>query len=338
MFKYDWSNFNVRMGLIFMVGVFVVFNLMGEFDFDVMAAGISAMLAWVTIILVPARRWGQHVIGLVVYLVAGAALTWLAYKLAAYEGVLLGSMAVITFAGYMVLLRGPHPYIVAWCLVYWYLLVPVFLSGKELGPVVLAHVVGAGVVIGLNLLKPVWSRATRDAISEAESTAKPAQDSPSVGFVVRYATVVSISIVVGLAAGMRWLIHDPTLVANATLNMISPSLKQTWVAGVERLVFGTLGVLGGFYLGWYFTGPWIGYLVTAVCAFLALGLLYINMGLTIGVLFFMIAYSWGGMRSDLAHEIGNEKLIAEFAGVAIAIAAIAVLAWLEQRKASSADS
>jgi len=52
----------------------------------------------------------------------------------------------------------------------------------------------------------------------------------------------------------------------------------------------------------------------------------------------MIAYSWGAMRSDLALDIGNEKLIAEFAGVAIAIVAIAVLAWLERWKVSSTDS
>jgi len=325
------------MGLIFMVGVFVVFSLMGKFDFDVMVAGISALLAWVPIILVPVRSWSQHVTGLVVYLVVGVALTWLAYMLAPYQWALLGSMAVITFAGYMVLLRGAHPFMVAWCLVYWYLLVPVFLAGKELGPVVLAHVIGVSVVIALNLLKPVWSRATNDAAAD-EAVDEADQDRPPVGFVMRFATVVSISIIAGLAAGTRWLTHDPTLVANATLNIISPSFKQTWVAGVERIVFLTLGALGGFYLGWYFTGPWIGNLVTAICAFLALAMLYVNMGLMVGVLFFMIAYSWGGMRSELAHDMGNEKLIAEFAGVAIAIVAISVLAWLEKRKASSADS
>jgi hypothetical protein len=42
--------------------------------------------------------------------------------------------------------------------------------------------------------------------------------------VVRYASIVSVSIVMGVAAGARWLTSDPTLIANATLNVISPSL------------------------------------------------------------------------------------------------------------------
>ncbi len=338
MFQYDWSLFNVRMGLIFMVGTIIVFALMGRIEFEVMVAGIAALVAWIPIILVPTRSWRQHILGLLVYLVVGAMLTWLAAMLALYEWLLLGSMAIVTFVGYLVLLRGPHPFLVSWCLVYWYLLAPVFLSGKELAPVVLGHIVGVCVVLALILVKPIWSRATKDAIVEAETTGNSEQDQPTVGFVIRYAAIVAISIATGLAAGMRWLAHDPTLIANATLNMITPSLKQTWISGVERVVLGSLGIVAGFYCGWYFTEPWVGYLVTAVSAFLALAVIYINMQLLVGIIFFMLAYSWGGMRSTLAHEIGNEKLIAEFAGVAIAIIAIAVLSGLVRRKAMSTRS
>ena len=338
MFKYDWNKFNVRMGLIFMVGVLVVFSLMGKFDFEVLPAGIAALIAWIPIILAPTQSWRQHAMGVLVFLVVGAMLTWLAAVLAPNQLALLCSMAVVTFIGYMVLLRGPHPFLVAWCVVYWYLLAPVFLSGKELGPVVLGYITGAGVVLLLILMKPVWTRATRDATTYRRAPADAEQENPPLGFVVRFAAIVSVSIMAGLAAGMRWLTHDPTLVANATLNMISPSLKQTWMSGVERLVMGTVGIVSGFYFGWYFPDPWIGNAVTAVSAFVALGVLYINMQLMVGILFFMLAYSWGIMRSDVAHDIGNEKLIAEFVGVAIAIGAIAVLASLERRRTPSTDS
>lgn len=334
MFKYDWSKFNARMGLIFMAGVIVVFSLMGKFEFEVLSAGIAALIAWIPIIMVPTASWRQHAGGLLVYLIVGTALTWLAAMLAPYQWALLSSMAVVTFAGYMVMLRGLHPFLVAWCLVYWYLLAPVFLSGKETGSVVLGFATGAGLVLALNLIKPVWMRATGDATNQAVEAAEPDQEKPPLGFVIRFSVVVSVSIMAGLAAGMRWLTHDPTLVANATLNMISPTLKQTWMIGMERLILGTLGLLAGFYFGWYFPDPWVGNVVTAVTAFLALAVLYVNMQFLTGILFFMIAYSWGTMRSDLAHEIGNEKLIGEFVGVGIAIVAIAILASFERWRSS----
>ena len=53
MFKYDWTQFDAKIGLIFMVGVLLVFNLTGSSDFDWLAACTGALLAWCTILLVP---------------------------------------------------------------------------------------------------------------------------------------------------------------------------------------------------------------------------------------------------------------------------------------------
>lgn len=335
LFRYDWSRFDAKLGLIFMVGVFVVFNLMGRFDFAMFAAGISALLAWIAIILVPSRKWSQHLLGLVAYLVVGAALTWLADTMTPYEWGRLVAMGIVTFAGYLMLLRGPHPFIVSWCLVYWYLLAPLFLGDKELGSVMLGHIVGVGLVISLILVKPIWLHATGKALPETEAVEDPDQDRPAVGPNIRYASVVSLSIVAGVAVGTRWLTSDPTLIANATLNIISPSLKQTWRAAVERIILGTLGIVGGFYCGWFFPDPWIGLLVTAICSFLCLGVIYVNMGLLIGIFFFLISYPWGGMHSDLGHLIANEKLIGELVGVVVAVVAIAILTLLQRGPASS---
>jgi hypothetical protein len=91
----------------------------------------------------------------------------------------------------------------------------------------LGHVVGVGLVISLNLLKPIWSHATGKAAAETEPAEDSDQDRPKVGLIVPYASIVSFSIVAGVAIGARWLTSDPTMIANATLNMISPSLQQT---------------------------------------------------------------------------------------------------------------
>ncbi len=332
MFRYDWSLFNTKLGLIFTISSLVVFNLMDRFDFQMMAAGISALLAWLTIILVPNRKRSQHIFGLAGYLVAGLALTWLAGMVEPYYWLKLASMGLVTFAGYLMLLQGPHPYMVSWCLVYWYLLVPLFLGDNNVGPVMFAHGVGVCLVISLNVIKPLWSSATVASASKIEPEAEAAQgqNQPAVRQVVGFASVVSLSMVTGLAAGIRFLTADPTLIANATLNMISPSLEQTWHAAVERIILGFIGIIGGFYFGWFFNDPWVGQMVIAVCSFLTLGVIYINFGLVIGIFFFLISYAWGGMQSDLAHRIANEKLFAEFAGVAIAVIAIALLTRLQR--------
>ena len=167
---------------------------------------------------------------------------------------------------------------------------------------------------------------------EKESAAKPEEAMPPMGFVVRFATTVSVAIFVGLAGGMRLLAVDPIAISNATLNMISPNLKQTWIGGAERVGLGSAGLLSGFYFGWLFPDPWVGIVVTVIFSFLALGMLRVNFALLAGLIFFMTAYPWGAMRSDLGHQIGNAKLIGEFLGVAIAIVAIAILHRLQTGK------
>ena len=338
MFNFNWSLFNPRMGLIFMVGYLVVFNLPVAADYSPLVGGISALLAWLTVILVPDALRKAHLEGLVIYLIGGMALSWLAVELAPYTYVRLFSMGVVTFVGYLCLIRGAHTFMVGWCLVYWYLLAPLFIDDGGLVPLLISHVMGSGLVLGLNLLKPVWQRATKSTTEEpgaaqptvdsAEADEAEADDGPGLGFVISYASVVSLTIMAGLAAGLRWLTTDPTLIANATLNMISPTLKQTWHMAVERLVLGTTGIIGGFYFGWFFPDPWVGQLVAVGFAFLTVALVYVNFGLVIGVLFFLLSYSWGTMQSEAAHQIGNEKLFGEFIGVGLAIVAIAILTWL----------
>ena len=81
---------------------------------------------------------------LFVYLVIGVAFTWLADILAPYDWGRLVAMAIVTFAGYLMLLGGSHPFMVAWCLVYWYL-VTAICSFLALG----ALCVNAGLLIGI---------------------------------------------------------------------------------------------------------------------------------------------------------------------------------------------
>ena len=71
-------------------------------------------------------------------------------------------------------------------------------------------------------------------------------------------------------------------------------------------------------------------MVTIISSFLALGTLYVNIGLVIGICFFLISYPWGVMHSDLGHLIANEKLVGELVGVVIAVIAIAIMVRLQR--------
>jgi len=44
---------------------------------------------------------------------------------------------------------------------------------------VLGHIVGVGAVLALILMKPFWSKATRDAAAYVETTGNPDQDQPA---------------------------------------------------------------------------------------------------------------------------------------------------------------
>jgi len=350
MFNFNWSLFNTRLGLIFTVGCLIVFSLPPQEHFSPIAGGISALLAWFTVILVPNEPRQRHLAGLVAYALVGCALTWMAAWLAPDTPALLISMGAVTFVGYMFLLRGMHSFLISWCLVYWYLLVPLFFGEGGMWPVLTGHLMGAGLVFLLNLAKPVWSLATRHrrgetgsetvadeppatataSAADEDTAGTPAEESITVGFAASFAAVVSVCIVTGLGFGVRLFASDPTIIANATLNMISPSLKQTWHSAVERLVLGTAGLVGGFYFGWYFPEPWVGVVVMMICSFLTLALVYVNFGLLVCALFFLIAYQWGILQTEAAHQIGNEKLTGEFVGVFMAVIAISILTRLKR--------
>lgn len=189
-------------------------------------------------------------------------------------------------------------------------------------------------MIALNVLKPLWAGKPKGVTREAEPPEAAADEKYSLGYMARYAGVVATSIAGGTALGTHWLTTDPTVIANATLNIISPSFKQVMRSGVERMILASLGIIIGFYLGWFFSSELFGHLLTAVCAFAALAMVRVSFGLVIDFLFIMITYPWGAMQSDAGHLIANEKLLGELIGIVIAIFAIGLFSRMKSTDAT----
>jgi len=325
MFKYQWKNFDPKLGLYNALGVLLVLNLAEQFEAAWVAAGIGALLAWITVLLGQARSWRGELVGLLVYLVGGAFFSYLAHAVAPTETLRLGVMFLVTFLGMMLMTKGTHAFMVAWCLVYWFLLSPLFSSGMGLAETVNGHLIGVGVVILLHLAKRLW---WRPVIGEAAEE----PELPAFRFAVVYSAVVALTMVIGLGIGARTLQTDPTLIANSAFNIISPSASQTWKNAFERMLFGTAGICCGFYLGVLFPGALAGQLVIGVSSFLALALLRVSFGPMVGTLFIMISYQWGTMEPEAGHAIANEKIIAELVGVVLAGVAITTLSMLRQMR------
>ena len=324
MFKYAWKSFDPKLGLYNMLGVLLVLNLAELLGAAWIAAGVGALLAWITVLLGRARSWQGELVGLLVYLVAGAILSYLAHAVVSNEALRLGIMFLVTFLGMMLMTRGMHAFMVAWCLVYWFLLSPLFSTGMGLEETVNGHLMGVGVVILLHLAKRLWWRPVIGETSTQDA------DLPPFRFVAVYSAVVALTMVIGLGIGARTLRTDPTLIANSAFNIISPSASQTWKSAVERMLFGTAGICLGFYLGMLFPGALAGQLVIGISSFLALALLRVSFGPMVGALFIMISYQWGTMEPEAGHAIANEKIIAELVGVVLAGIAISTLSMLRQ--------
>lgn len=326
MFSYEWRRFDPRLGFYYMVGVLVVLNLAENVNASWTAAGVSALLAWLTVLLGQPRGWRPELGGLVVFLAAGLALSYLAHAVAPYEVLGLGVMFIVTFLGMMLMTRSAHAYMVSWCLVYWYLLTPLFSESMGLTETLVGHLIGAGVVFLFHLT----SRLVRQPRME-QLTAPDPSAAPPIRFAAVYSGVVALTMTAGLGIGGRTLESDPTLISNSAFNVISPTASQTWINAVERMLFGTAGICCGFYLGVLFPGTLAGQLVIAVSSFLALALVRVSFGPVIGAFFIMISYPWGTMETEIGHAIANEKLVAELVGVILAGGAISILSLLWRR-------
>ena len=322
MFVYQWKKLDLKLGLYHMLGVLVVLNLAEYVDVAWTAVGIGALLAWITILLGEPRNWRAETGGLLVYLVVGIGLSYLGHAVAGNEVLNILTMFVVTFFGILLISKGLHTYMVAWCLVYWYMLSPLFSLSMGLTQALLGHVIGTGLVIFLHFARHIWLRPMKELQTPDTGGLLP------LGFAVTYSAVVALTMAIGLGIGARALKADPTLISNAAFNVIGPSALQTWKAALERMLFGTAGILLGFYLGVLFPGETVERLVIAVSSFLALATLRVSFGLVIGALFILLSYQWGTLEAEAGHVIANERMIAELVGVVLAGVAVSFLSLL----------
>jgi hypothetical protein len=300
------------------IGVTLVIALSLVMDFSWFAAGLSAMLTWLVNVPGPRR---ERLSGIVTYIVIGVILVGLVYALVGTYWPWLISMVVVAFLGTFAMIRGPRGFMLGWCLICWFFVIPLLGIAEIPLEILMAHLLGSGVMLLLIAL-PFGQGESEDSESAGE-TAQPAEK-PNIAFVTSYSLTVAIVMVIGLALGDLWLKSDPTLILQASLMIILPSVRGTWTVAVDRMLGVVAGVVVGFYLGQLAGGPVFEALVWISASFMVVTLMNVNAGAMI--FFFLLPYSvvWGVLEGDAGHAIANERIVAELIGVVIAGIAVSM--------------
>ena len=228
------------------------------------------------------------------------------------------AVGVVAFAAAMMLRFGVFWYLVGYVLVFWYVLSPLFSATLGLGETIEGHVVGVLLLFVFWTSQRVWTNENpwQEAWPEGERL--------PIRIAAPYAGILSATMMIGMGVGGRILSTDQTILAQSSLNIISPSMEQTWQAGASRMVFGIGGAIVGFYIGQFFPSLIAFEIVIAVCSFVGLAFFRVNMGFLVGAFAVMFTYPTGAL-GEAGHASGNEKLLAEFLGILVAGIAISLI-------------
>jgi hypothetical protein len=306
--NFNWSALDVQGGIKYAIGVTIVIALSLFIEFSWTAVGMSALLTWLVNVPGPRR---ERFTNMILYIVIGTGLIGLAWALAGTYWPWLISMVVVAFLGTFMMIRGSRGFMLGWCLICLFYVAPLLGTAEMPMEVLSAHLLGS-IAILIVLAQPFGN----DPVAQEGST--EAEEQPSVGYVASYAAAVAIVMTIGLVMGDLWLGSDPTLILQASLMIIMPSVMGTWTVAIDRMIGLLLGVVAGFYLGQVAGGQVMEIAVWIGASFLLVTLMNVNAAPMI--FFFVLPYSlvWGMLDAEAGHAIANERLWAELIGVILA--------------------
>jgi Fusaric acid resistance protein-like len=320
LFHFNWAAFDTAAGIKYAVGIIVVYVLSSAMGGSWFIAGVGALLCWLT--NVPGGR-KNRVIGMLCYAVIGSALTFVAGFIGTELWLLILAIFAVTFIGTLPMLKGPRPFMVGWCIIYWFLLTFVLIDPK-VGAMdtVLSLLTGSAVVIALTLAGAAIKKS-----GQADHDSDVVKDGPEIGQVVGYALTVAATMAICIGIGGLVIETDYTWVANAAFMVIGPSSRQTLVTGIDRAVGATFGIIAGFYLFQYLQDATAIFVIGVALSYLSLSLM--NVSAAAFTFFFLIymSFDWAQKGVEEANFIANERIVAEIGGVLIAIAAVGLLQW-----------
>lgn len=318
-FKFYWNTFNAKNGLYFLVVVGLLYLLSFQTEFPWFVVGMSVVLAWIVIILGKPRK---KILMALLYSLIGTALTMLHSELVDTYWPWLISMFAVTFFGTYLIKYGTAWFLLGWCLILWYLNLPLTTQVGSSQELLISHLLGSMTVLLLVIVSVIWEKTHKKNMSDEIEEVPQIVTSLPEWWTISYSFIVATIVVLGLIIGNKYL-SDPIIIANATFMIIGFTGSITiWKAGLERMIGITTGIILGFYLAIYTQNPDLGMVIMIVGYFLLLAIVEVNNGLVMFLLVLIFSFGWGLNDFESGNNIANEKLTAELIGVILAGLAI----------------
>jgi hypothetical protein len=300
----------------------VLFILSKWIEFPWYLVGTSVLLAWIIVLLGNPK---DKILMVFLYLLSGLGITLLNNLLFDTYWPWLIAIFIVTFFGTFLLKYGMDWYLLGWCSILWFYIMPVIGQMGNPQELVVSHLLGSSAVLLLVTVTVLWTRSRKKSGDE-EAAEEPQKAVPVANWwITAYSTIVAVVMVFGLIMGHKYL-TDPTMISNAAFMIIVfTGSAIIWKAGLERMIGAILGIVAGFYLAVLVPNELLGIIVMVVFYFLMLIFMIVNNGLVMFCFILTISYGWGMMDYEVGNALANERIFAEFAGVILAGVAILLL-------------
>lgn len=321
-FEFYWDRINIWAGIKFLIVMAALYVLSFWIEFPWYLVGTSVVLTWLVVLLGNPK---DKILMVFLYLVAGTIVTLINNYLFDTYWPWLISVFIVTFLCTYLLKYGADWYMLGWCTILWFYILPVMAQMGNPQELVMSHLLGSGAVLILVIITVLWTRS-RKKLPEEDFEEEPAETAPIANWwIISYSTIVATVIVLGLIIGDKYL-TDPTMISNAAFMIIVQTGSVViWKAGLERMIGAILAIVLGFYLGMLVQSPDLGLVIMVVLYCLLMVLVVVNNGLVVFLFLLTISYGWGLQDYETGNALANERILAEFAGVILAGVAIFIL-------------
>ena len=321
-FKFYWGRLDFWAGIKFLIVMLALYLLSNWLEFPWYLVGTSVLLAWMVVLL---GKPDNKILLVFLYLVSGFAITWINNLLFDTYWPWLIAIFIVTFLGTYLLKFGLQWYMLGWCSILWFYIMPIMGQMGNPQELLLSHVLGSASVLILVTITVYWERSRKKIADEVVEDEPEASAPVPTWWIMSYSAIVAVVMVFGLIVGHKYL-TDPTMISNAAFMIIVFTGNAIiWKAGLERMIGATLAIIVGFYLGVYVQSEFLGIILMVAFYFLLLVFVVVNNGAVIFFFIITISYGWGLLDYETGNALANERLLAELAGVVLAGVAIFLL-------------
>ncbi len=162
-FKFYWNRLNLWAGMNFLIVMLILFILSQWIEFPWYLVGTSVLLAWMVILL---GNPSNKILMAFLYLVAGLGITLLNNFLFDTYWPWLIAIFIVTFLGTYLLRYGTQWYMLGWCLILWFYIMPIMGQIGSPQDLVISHLLGSTAVLILVTLSVFWTHYKKKSSDE----------------------------------------------------------------------------------------------------------------------------------------------------------------------------